>query len=160
MLLDSWMLMVDGLVHNPRNFNWTDFMELPQSNSTSDFHCVETWSVLNQNWQGVLFKDLASIVKPKKNAKIAWFEGADGYTTSLPIKELIGDDILLAHTLNDEPLPQSLGGPMRIVIPNKYAYKSAMWIKHIEFIEDERLGFWEKGIYSNTADVWKDDRYK
>lgn len=156
----DWSLKIDGLVHIPVELTWEDFMSFPQINSISDFHCVETWSVLDQKWKGVLFKELAFFVKPKRNASFVWFECADGYTTSLKLHDLIGEDVMLAHTLNDEPLPTAIGGPVRLIVPNKYAYKSAMWVKHIDFIQNERLGLWEKGIYSNSADVWKDDRFK
>ncbi len=102
----------------------------------------------------------ANIVKPKFNAKYVWFECADGYTTSLPLEDLSRDDIILAHKLNDQDLSQPLGGPVRLVVPEKYAYKSPMWIIQISFIKEKRLGYWESGIYSDTADVWKNDRYR
>jgi len=153
-------LKVDGLVEKPVELTWKAFMELPQSESISDFHCVESWSVHNQKWEGSLFSDLMELVKPLEEAKYVWFECKDGYTTSLPIHELKRDDVILAHHLNDEELAHSLGGPVRLVVPHKYAYKSPMWLTHIEFLEEDRLGYWEKGIYSNTADVWANDRYK
>lgn len=155
----DWSLKIDGLVDVRMDLSWDDFMGFPQTISISDFHCVETWSVLDQKWEGVLFREIVLYVKPKKTAKFVWFESTDGYTTSLQLQDLMGDDILLAHTLNDEPLPPSIGGPVRLIVPNKYAYKSPMWVEHIEFLSDDRLGFWEKGIYSNSADVWTDDRY-
>jgi len=156
----DWSLKIDGLVSVTVDLTWDDFMGFPQIISTSDFHCVETWSVLGQKWEGVLFREIVLYVKPKKTSKFVWFESLDGYTTSLLLQDLMGDDVLLAHTLNDEPLHPSIGGPVRLIVPNKYAYKSPMWVKHIEFIKDDRLGFWEKGIYSNSADVWTDDRYR
>ena len=157
---EEWRLRVDGEVENQVTFNWDDFMNLPQTEVTSDFHCVETWSVLDQKWVGVLFKDLVSVVKPKSTANYVWFESYDTYSTSLPLEALMDDDVILAHRLNDEELTQPLGGPMRLVVPKLYAYKSPMWLNLIRFIPEDRLGFWESGFYSNTADPWKDDRYR
>ncbi|HEX9914881.1 MAG TPA: molybdopterin-dependent oxidoreductase, partial [Candidatus Bathyarchaeia archaeon] len=119
--LDDWRLKVDGLVENPTLFTWGDFMALPQTASVSDFHCVETWSVKDQRWEGVRFRDLAEHVKPTKDARHVFFECMDTYTTDLPLAELMGDDVILAHRLNGEPLPQPLGGPMRLIVPHKYA---------------------------------------
>jgi DMSO/TMAO reductase YedYZ molybdopterin-dependent catalytic subunit len=157
---EDWSLEVDGEVDNPVVLSWDDFLDLPQTTSVSDFHCVETWSVLDQKWEGAIFKDLMNLVKPRDTMRYVWFECGDGYTTDLPLEELTGDDIILAHRLNDEPLSQPLGGPMRLVVPHKYAYKSAMWLTHIMFLKDKRLGYWEKGGYSDTADVWKNDRFR
>jgi len=158
--LDDWRLKVEGLVENPTLFTWGDFIALPQTVLVSDFHCVETWSVKDQRWEGVRFRDLAEQVKPTKDASHVFFECYDTYTTGLPLAELMGDDIILAHRLNDEPLPQPLGGPMRLVVPHKYAYKSPMWLTKITFSKENKLGFWESGFYSDTADPWKDDRYR
>jgi DMSO/TMAO reductase YedYZ molybdopterin-dependent catalytic subunit len=157
---EKWVLRVGGQVENAVILDWNDFMNLPQTISVSNFHCVETWSVAAQKWEGVLFKDLVNLVEPKSNAKFVLFESYDTYSTSLPLIELMGDDILLAHKLNDFDLPQSYGGPMRLVVPHKYGYKSAMWVKNIDFMERDKLGYWESGIYSNSADIWKDDRYR
>jgi len=157
---EEWRLKVDGLVENPTEYNWSSFMELPQTVSVSDFHCVETWSVKDQRWEGVLFSDLMEAVKPAKKAKYVFFESYDSYTSNLPLKDLLRDDVILAHSLNDEPLPQPLGGPMRLIVPHKYAYKSPMWVEMISFMERNRMGFWENRNYSDKADVWKDDRYR
>ena len=156
---DEWRLSVDGEVENPVEYSWEQFMELDQVTSVSDFHCVETWSVEDQKWEGVRFSTIIDRVKPVKKAKYALFESYDGYTTSLPVSELLGDDIILAHSLNDEPLPQPLGGPMRLVVPHKYAYKSPMWLRRIIFSNRDKLGYWEMGAYSNKGDPWKNDRY-
>jgi len=155
----EWSLTALGLVENPREYSWRDFLELPQVESVSDFHCVETWSVKDQKWGGVRFKTLIDEAVPHKKANYVLFEAYDGYTTSLPLKELTGDDVLLAHTWNDEPLPQPLGGPVRLVVPHKYAYKSIMWIKTAEFSERDKLGYWERGAYHNNADPWRRQRY-
>ena len=156
----EWGLTVDGEVESPLKLDWEGFMALPQTESLSDFHCVEGWSVLDQRWEGVLFKTLAEKVKPKPIAKYVWFECCDGYTTSLPLEKLMDDDVIIAHSLNGEDLPQPLGGPVRMRVPKLYAYKSPMWLRRITFMEEDRLGYWESGIYSNTADPRKNDRYR
>jgi len=157
---EAWSLTVDGEVESPLFLKWDDFLALPQVESVSDFHCVEGWSVLRQRWSGVLFKTIQERVKPKEEVEFALFECADGYTTSLPIPDLQGKDVLLAHKLNGEHLTQPLGSPMRLIVPQKYAYKSPMWLTKITFSTHERLGFWERGYYSNTADIWNNDRYR
>ena len=156
---DEWGLAVDGEVESPLALRWADFLALPQVESVSDFHCVEGWSVLKQRWGGVLFKTIQDRAQPRKGAEYAWFECADGYTTSLPLVDLQGGDAVLAHRLNGEDLSPPIGGPMRLVVPQKYAYKSPMWLTRITFSTRDKLGFWERGYYSNTADVWKNDRY-
>ena len=156
---EKWHLIIDGLVESPQNFTWDQLNQLPMVESTSDFHCVETWTVPNQKWIGVPFKEIVKLVKPKKEAKFVWIECADNYTTSLPIEELLPDENILAIKLNGELLDQGYGGPLRLVAPQKYAYKSAMYITKITFIEKDELGYWEQRGYSNTADVWKNDRY-
>jgi DMSO/TMAO reductase YedYZ molybdopterin-dependent catalytic subunit len=156
---EDWRLEVTGLVEHPHTYTWDEFMALPQVTSISDFHCVETWSVMEQKWEGPLFRTVGEAAKPKRKAHYVLFEAYDGYSTSLPIKELTGDDIVLAHRLNQAPLPQPLGGPMRLVVPHKYGYKSIMWLKEIKFSERDKLGYWERGAHHNNADPWRRQRY-
>ncbi len=156
--LSNWSLNVDGLVEKPLKLNWKEFLKLPSFESVSDFHCVEGWSVKDCRWEGVRFTTLIETVKPKEEGKYVWFECADNYTTSLTIEDLLGDSILLAYRLNGESLPLELGGPMRLIAPDKYAYKSPMWITKITFTDKKQLGYWEQRGYSDTADVWKNDR--
>ncbi|WP_455278419.1 molybdopterin-dependent oxidoreductase [[Eubacterium] cellulosolvens] len=157
---DKWLLTVDGQVENKSTYNWQEFQEIPTIESMNDFHCVEGWSVRNCKWQGVEFKTLADMVKPTQEAKHVFIECADGYSTSLYLEDLLKDDVLLATRLNDTTLEESLGGPMRLVVPDKYAYKNAMWINRIQFTDKKELGFWEKNGYSYTADVWSNDRFE
>jgi len=157
---EAWALKVDGEVESPVSLDWEAFMGLPQAESVGDFHCVEGWSVLDCRWEGVPFKALVDMVRPKPTGRHVWFECADGYTTSLPLGDLMGEDVILAHRLNGEDLPQPLGGPVRLVAPAKYGYKSPMWLIRITFTAERRLGYWESGIYSDTADPWRNDRYR
>jgi DMSO/TMAO reductase YedYZ molybdopterin-dependent catalytic subunit len=157
--LKIYTLTIDGEVVNPVTLDWDEILQLPKTVSVSDFHCVEGWSVLNCKWEGVLFKEIVNLAKPKETARFVTFECADGYTTSLTLAELAGDDVLLAYRLDGKPLEEGLGFPLRLVVPSKYAYKSALWVTRIRFTSKKELGFWEKRGYSDTADVWKNDRF-
>ena len=157
--LNMWRLEVYGEVEKPTTFSFEDLKAKPSVFGIFDFHCVEGWSILDNKWEGVPFKIIAEIVKPKENAIYVTFECDDGYTTSLPLPELLGDNVLLAYKLNDKPLPSERGGPLRLIIPSKYAYKSPKWIRKIKFTSKHELGYWESRGYSNTADPWKEQRY-
>jgi len=156
---ESYTLTIEGEVENPVKLGWNDFMQLPKTVSMSDFHCVEGWSVLDCKWEGVRLKDIEKLVKPKDVAKAITFECADNYTTSLFRQELAGDDVILAYKLNGELLEEGLGAPVRLIVPSKYAYKSALWVVSLRFTRDKELGFWERRGYSDSADVWRNDRF-
>jgi len=157
--LETYTLTVEGEVEKPVKLGWNDFLKLPQTVSVSDFHCVEGWSVLDCKWEGVRIKDIEKLVKPREVARTVTFECADNYTTSLFREELAGDNVLLAYKLNDEMLDEGLGFPVRLIVPSKYAYKSALWVVRLRFTRNKELGFWERRGYSDSADVWKNDRY-
>jgi len=157
--LDKWSLTIDGEVEKPAKLSWNNFLKLPIAESTSDFHCVEGWSVKDCMWEGVRFKTIVELVKPKETAKCVSFECADGYTTSLLLEELSAENVILAHKLNGKELEEGFGFPLRLVVPDKYAYKSAMWITYIKFTTEKELGYWEDRGYSDAADVWKEDRF-
>jgi len=157
--LETYMLTIDGEVEKPVRLSWNEFMKLPKTVSTSDFHCVEGWSVLDCKWEGVHIREIEKLVKPKDVAKAVTFVCADAYTTSLFREELSGDDVLLAYKLNDEVLEEGLGYPLRLIVPSKYAYKSALWVIHLRFTRNKELGFWEKRGYHDNADVWKNQRF-
>jgi DMSO/TMAO reductase YedYZ molybdopterin-dependent catalytic subunit len=158
--LNTYKLAVDGEVENPITFGWQDFLALPQTVSVSDFHCVEGWSVLDCRWEGVHIKEIEHIVKPRAVARAVTFTCADGYTTSLFREELAPSDVLLVHKLNGEVLEEGYGFPVRLIVPSKYAYKSALWVERLTFTRGKDLGFWERRGYSDSADVWKNDRYR
>jgi DMSO/TMAO reductase YedYZ molybdopterin-dependent catalytic subunit len=157
--LKSYVLTIDGEVEEPLKLSWKEIARFPNAHSTSNFHCVEGWSVLNCRWEGIRFTEIVKRVKPRKIANFVTFECADGYATSLSLPELSGDDVLLAYRLDGKPLEEGYGFPLRLVVPSKYAYKSALWVTRIKFTSIKELGFWEKRGYSDTADVWKNDRF-
>ncbi len=157
--LENWRLTINGEVENPVVLKWEDFMNLPQTEDTSDFHCVTTWSKLNMQWKGVSLLDLAALVMPKASAKYIMCYGYDTYTTNVSLAEALKPDVLLAHTVDGEALPLEHGGPVRMITPQLYAWKGSKWIKRIEFLNENKLGFWEERGYSDTAYPWRNDRY-
>jgi len=157
--LKTWTLNIEGEVEKTLKLAWDEITKLPSTDSVSDFHCVEGWSVIDCKWEGIQFRTILNLVKPKESAKFVTFECADGYTTSLTLKELSNDNVLLAYKLNGEQLEEGYGFPLRLVVPDKYAYKSALWLTRIRFTTKKELGYWEKRGYSDTADVWKNDRF-
>jgi DMSO/TMAO reductase YedYZ molybdopterin-dependent catalytic subunit len=157
--LERWRLYVDGEVENPVILKWDDFMKLPQTEDTSDFHCVTTWSRMDVPWAGVRLADLAAYVVPKETATHIMCYGYDTYTTNLSLEEALKSDVLLVHTADNKPLTKEHGGPARMITPQLYAWKGAKWIKRIQFLPENKLGFWEERGYSNTAYPWRNDRY-
>ena len=156
---ETWNLTVDGEVKTPLVFSYNEFRALPVTTQISDFHCVEGWSVPDNKWEGVAFKKITKLAKPKPNAKFVTIECYGGYSTSLPLEELMNEDVLFAYKHEDRELEPVHGGPVRLVVPKKYAYKSAKWVHKVKFTKTQELGFWEKRGYSNTADPWKEERY-
>jgi len=164
--LADWRLEVGGLVENPFTLTWADFMALPQVEDVSDFHCVTTWSRLDNRWAGVKVKTIAELAVPTESAAWVLCTGYDRditsgepYTTNLPLSRAIEDDVLLVHTWEGSPLPPDHGGPCRMITPKLYAWKGAKWIRTIEFLDRNKKGFWEVRGYSDTAEPWFNDRY-
>lgn len=154
----TWDFQVYGLVNNPFTLNYEQFKILPKVGSISDFHCVTGWSKLDNNWEGVRFRTIMETAEVLETAKFATIECDGGYTTSLPIEDLARDDVFLAYGLDGKDLPLKNGGPLRIVVPFKYGYKSAKWVRRIKFTQTQELGYWEVRGYSNTADPYLNDR--
>jgi DMSO/TMAO reductase YedYZ molybdopterin-dependent catalytic subunit len=164
--LERWSLEIGGLVENPVVLSWHEFMALPQVEDVSDFHCVTTWSRFDNHWKGVRFRTVAELAIPRDAVKFVLCTGYDAapgtdtpYTTNLPLPRAVDEDVLLVHTWEGRPLPREHGGPCRMITPRLYAWKGAKWIRKIEFLADDRKGFWEGRGYSNTAEPWFEDRY-
>ena len=157
--LPDWRLAITGAVEHPVVLTWEEFMSLPQTEDTSDFHCVTSWSKLDISWKGVRLLDLAALVQPTEKATHVMCYGYDDYSTNLSLEEALKPDVLLVHTAEEKPLPEEHGGPVRMITPQLYAWKGSKWINRIEFMTANRLGFWEKRGYSNTAYPWRNDRY-
>jgi len=156
---ESWDLKVRGLVENPLDFTLDEVRSLPRVESISDFHCVTRWTKFDNKWEGVRFSTIIRRARLLSTVKHVLILCEKGYSTNLPLSEVMGDDILLAYRLDDQELPVLYGGPLRLVVPHKYGYKSAKWVREIVFIDENELGYWEKRGYSDTADPFTEDRY-
>jgi DMSO/TMAO reductase YedYZ molybdopterin-dependent catalytic subunit len=157
--LSKWELIVDGAVEQPVRLSWKDFEALPQVKDVSDFHCVTTWSKFEVPWEGVQLATVIALARPTAQATHVMTYAYDGYTTNLPLEEALKDDVLLVHTAEGKPLPVEHGGPVRIITPQLYAWKGAKWVRRIEVLTQDRLGYWELRGYSNSAHPWRNDRY-
>ena len=141
-------------------------MALPQAEDVSDFHCVTTWSRLDNHWKGVRFRTSPSsssrrTTRSSCSAPATTFLPGSfiPYTVNVPLARAIEEDVLLVHTWEGKPLPREHGGPVRMITPKLYAWKGAKWIRKIEFLAEDQKGFWEERGYSNTAEPWFNDRY-
>lgn len=157
--LADWKLSVGGFVTQTLEWTWENFLAEATFRSTSDFHCVTTWSTYDNEWEGVSFKRLIALVKPLSSAKFVLFTAYDDYTTNLPLEACDDDDVLLTYRWNGKPLTKEHGGPVRMIIPKRYAWKGAKWVKGITFSDRDEKGFWEVRGYSNSAFPWQNDRY-
>lgn len=157
--LERWSLVIDGAVRRPVKLSWNDYLALEQVDDTSDFHCVTKWSKMNLRWRGVRLADLVALAEPDDDARFLMCHGYDGYTVNLPIEEALKPDVLVVHAVDGAPLPVEHGGPVRVITPQLYAWKGAKWVKRIELMREDKLGFWEERGYSNTAYPWRNDRY-
>lgn len=156
---DTWRLRLFGLVARELEIDWAGLMALPQIRDVSDFHCVTHWSRLDVAWEGVRVRDLITLAEPQPEARFVTLHGSDGYTTNLPLLALFDDDVLIAHGVDGGPLSEAHGGPVRLVVPKRYGWKSAKWLNAIEFHAEDRPGFWEVRGYHNDADPWREERY-
>ncbi|MEE2722389.1 MAG: sulfite oxidase-like oxidoreductase [Pseudomonadota bacterium] len=156
---DKWIFTIDGFVENPVRWKWEDFLAQPQVMMTSDIHCVTGWSRYDNAWTGVHAAHLLDVCKPEKEALHCLFYSSDGYTTNIRLDRFADEDVLLAHSWNGEHLTKAHGGPVRAVVPKWYFWKSAKWIRRIEFLSEDEQGFWEDRGYHNEGDPWKEERY-
>jgi DMSO/TMAO reductase YedYZ molybdopterin-dependent catalytic subunit len=163
---EHWELELAGECENPQVLSWQDLMDLPQVEEASDFHCVTTWSLLDSVWRGVRFQEIAALAAPTASVEHVLVTGYDQdpmsgipYTTNLRLADAVAPDVLLVHQWQGEALPRKHGGPVRMITPRLYAWKGAKWVRKIEFLTREELGFWEKRGYSNSAKPWSNDRF-
>ena len=152
-------LRIHGLVDLPVVWDFQALLALPQSEPVSDIHCVTTWSRYDNHWKGLATRDLLSAVRPRDEARFVVLHSYDGYTTNLSLDDFARPDVLLAHAWEGAPLSAEHGGPVRLVAPHLYFWKSAKWLKAIEFVGHDQPGFWEERGYHNRGDPWKEQRY-
>ena len=157
--VEDWDLSVSGLVRNPRRFTFDELRSLPSVEIVTDIHCVTKWSKFDTRWRGVRFRDLLARVDPDPAARYIVERAQYDYTTNLPLADLLGDDTLVAWAYDGEPIEAVHGGPVRMVVPARYFWKSAKWLRGIELVADDQPGFWERNGYHNVGDPWREERF-
>ncbi|MDE2005743.1 MAG: sulfite oxidase-like oxidoreductase [Rhodospirillales bacterium] len=155
----KFRLDIDGAVAHPLSLTLAQFLALPQAESISDIHCVTQWSRYDNRWTGVPASALIAAVAPKDEARFVIFHAHDGYTTNISRADFERADAIVAHAWSGAPLTRAHGGPVRAVIPSLYFWKSAKWLRRIEFALTDRPGFWERRGYHNHGDPWAEERY-
>jgi DMSO/TMAO reductase YedYZ molybdopterin-dependent catalytic subunit len=168
--LSWWRFSLTGLVEEPVEWTWAEFKKLPRTRVFADMHCVTRWSRLGNVWEGVSTREVVKHVKLKPDVKFvlvsaydkafAFAGGASNWTTNMPLEWFLGEDCLFADTHDGQPISLDHGGPLRLVIPRLYAWKSAKWVKGVEFRAEDAPGFWERGGYHMLGDPWKEQRYR
>ncbi len=157
--LATWDFRIHGLVEAPVGWTWEEFQKLPRFRAKSDIHCVTRWSRYDNTWDGVSIREVFRHVVLKPEARFAIVHAEQGYTTNLPLAELIQDDVLLADQHDGVPLTPEHGWPLRLVVPRRYFWKSAKWVRGIEIVARDHPGFWEQNGYHNDADPWREERF-
>ena len=157
--LAQWDFRIYGLVKEPVRWTYQEFLALPQVQVRSDIHCVTRWSRFDNVWQGVPFKEVLRHVEVMPEARHAVFHAEQGFTTNLPLSELAQDDVLFAYRHDGEDLTPEHGWPLRLVVPRRYFWKSAKWVRAVELVAEDQPGFWERNGYHNDANPWAEERF-
>jgi DMSO/TMAO reductase YedYZ molybdopterin-dependent catalytic subunit len=155
----KWTLAIAGLVERERTLTFDEFSALPMVEVFSDIHCVTTWSKYNNTWEGVSTKTIGEIAGIKPEAKHVIVYGEGGFSTNLPLDDFLAEDVLFAVKHDGQPLTAEHGGPVRLVVPRLYFWKSAKWVNGIRFTANDEPGFWERNGYHNHGDPWTQERY-
>jgi DMSO/TMAO reductase YedYZ molybdopterin-dependent catalytic subunit len=155
----KWDLRLVGMVEEPLRLSWDELRKLPKSTQVTDFHCVTTWSRYDNRWEGLMVRDLMRLIKLKPDAAYVFIMCDGGYTTNLTLAEFLDDDVMLAWGHDGKDLHPDHGFPLRLVVPKLYGWKSAKWVRAIEFAINDRRGFWEVRGYHNHGDPWTEERY-
>ncbi len=157
--LATWRFRVSGEVERELELTWEELDELPRSGNVQDIHCVTRWSRFDVAFEGLHWRELAKLCRPRPTARFAIAQAEHDYTTNIPIAALEDDDALLATHADGAPLTPEHGAPLRLVVPHRYFWKSAKWLKGIDLSAVDRPGFWERYGYHNDADPWQEQRY-
>jgi DMSO/TMAO reductase YedYZ molybdopterin-dependent catalytic subunit len=158
--LASWDFRVWGEVETPLRLTWQEVLRLPASEVTLDIHCVTRWSRFDTRFRGVTWRDLAELVRPKPSAQYVVAHAEHGFTANVPLAALDDPNALIAYEADGEPLTPDHGYPLRLVVPSRYFWKSAKWLRGLELLDHDQPGFWERYGYHNDADYWKEERYE
>jgi DMSO/TMAO reductase YedYZ molybdopterin-dependent catalytic subunit len=157
--LTSWDFSIIGQVKVPRRWNWDEIHTLPQENITTDIHCVTKWSKFDTHWEGVSVETLLQQVELDGNPGYVVVYSDGGYTTNLPLKDVLNHQAWVAYAYEGQPLPPEHGGPARFLVPHLYFWKSAKWVRGLRLVDKDEPGFWESFGYHNYGDPWKEQRY-
>ena len=156
---DRWLLSIDGAVEEPYTVDWTMLMETESATFLGDIHCVTRWSKFGMDWRGVSVRALLERARPAADATHLMAHSYDGYTTNLPLADVLDHPALVAHEADGAPLEPDHGGPARLLVPHLYLWKSAKWINRLEVLAGDELGFWERNGYHHRGDPWREERY-
>ena len=156
---ERWHLDVYGAIENPLFWSFKEFSARAMTPVISDIHCVTTWSRYDNQWVGLPTRELLEACQPREDAHFVVLHSYDGYTTNLPLGDFADEDALLAHSWSGKPLTAEHGGPVRLVVPHLYFWKSAKWLQAIEFLAQDSPGYWEVRGYHNRGDPWAEQRY-
>ena len=154
-----WDFRIFGLVEEPVTLRYDQFIALPKTTLRCDVHCVTRWSKLDNVFEGVPFREVLKLVRLRPEAKFVMVHAEHGFTTNLPLADLDRDDVIFAYRHNGENLTPEHGWPLRLVVPHRYFWKSAKWVRGLEFMANDRPGFWEQYGYHLRGDPWKEERY-
>jgi len=157
--LATWDFRVWGEIESPIQLSWEELQRLPATDITVDIHCVTRWSRFDTGFRGVHWRDLAELVKPKPSARFVVAHAEQGFTSNVPLEAIEADDALIAYEAGGEPLTPDHGWPLRLVVPSRYFWKSAKWLRGLELLDHDQPGFWERYGYNNNADYSKEERY-
>ncbi len=157
---EAWTMTVDGLVANPHTWTWQDMHALPQSEYRGDIHCVTTWSKFDTSFGGVSVDLLLDAVQPLAQATHVLATSTTGYTTNLPLEHIRGGQAWIVWTHEGKPLPTDHGGPVRLLVPHLYFWKSAKWVTQLTLLDHDQQGFWERNGYHDLGDPWREQRYQ
>jgi DMSO/TMAO reductase YedYZ molybdopterin-dependent catalytic subunit len=155
----SWRFRIFGLVEEQVELTYKEFRALPMVKVYSDIHCVTGWSRQDMLWEGVAAEQIRELAKISTEAKFVMVHGQGGYTTNLPVEDFVAEDVLFAHRVDEADLTPEHGYPLRLVVPRLYFWKSAKWANGVEFMKEDRPGFWEGYGYHMHGDPWKEERY-
>jgi DMSO/TMAO reductase YedYZ molybdopterin-dependent catalytic subunit len=157
--LAAWDFTVSGEVEEPVRLSWEEFTALPATEIKTDIHCVTRWSRFDTQFRGVHWRELAKLCRPKPSARFVLAHAEQDFTSNVPLSALEDDEALLAYEADGEPLTPEHGWPLRLVVPNRYFWKSAKWLRGLELLDRDHPGFWERYGYHNDADYWEEQRY-
>jgi DMSO/TMAO reductase YedYZ molybdopterin-dependent catalytic subunit len=155
----AWTLKVSGLVRMEKTITWQDLLAAPATEQICDLHCVTGWTLLDTRWRGVRVSDLLDRDQILPSAQHVVVHASGGWTTNLPVEELLRDEVMVAYEYEGRPLSPEHGGPARLLVPRLYFWKSAKWLSGLEFTQEERLGYWESRGYHRLGDPWLEQRY-